>query len=86
MAAVNQNVTDFLGGHQLPGMSTGSEDAKAAAGEAKPAEGGDPAEAIGASGMFGYTAVKRDVQVKVKAQMVDPARQKALLAALMQKI
>ena len=86
MGAVNQTGTDFLNGHQLPGMSTGSEDAKAAAGEAKPAAGGDPAEAIGASGMFGYTAVKRDVQVKVNGQSVDPAKQKALLAAVVQKI
>jgi hypothetical protein len=87
MGAVNQLVTDWRGGHQLPGMQTGSEDASAAAGEAKPAEGGDPAEAVAHSGMGGYTAVKRDVQVKVRgAQMVDPARQRALVAAFMRKI
>jgi hypothetical protein len=86
MDAVNQNVTDFLGGHPLPAMPTGAADASIAAGGAKAANGGDPAEAIGRGTINGFTVVKRDVLLNVTGLFSDPAKEKALLAAVAQKI
>jgi hypothetical protein len=86
MGALNQIVTDVTGGHAVPGMPTGDADAKAAAGNAEPTNGGDPAEAIDRGYIGGFTMVKRDVLVSVNGSNVDPAREKALLAAVVQKL
>jgi hypothetical protein len=86
MAAVNQVVTDVRGGNPLPGMSNGEADSKAAAGKTEPASGGDPAEAIDIGYIGGFTMVKRDVMVTVNGGFVDRAKEKALLAAIVQKL
>jgi hypothetical protein len=86
-ASLNQIVTDVRGGNPLPGMSKGEVDSKAAAGTAEPASGGgDPAEAIDTGYIGGFTMVKRDVMVTVNGGFVDPAKEKALLAAIVQKL
>jgi hypothetical protein len=86
MASMNQIVTDVRGGNPLPGMSKGEVDSKAAAGKDEPAKGGDPAEAIDTGYIGGFTMVKQDVMVTVNGRFVDRAREKALLAAIVQKL
>jgi hypothetical protein len=86
MASLNQIVADVRGGNPLPGMSKGEADSKVAAGKAEPASGGDPAEAIDTGYIGGFTMVKRDVMVTVNGGFVDPAKEKALLAAIVQKL
>lgn len=85
-AALNQIVTDVRGGNAVPGMSTGAADASAAAGGANAAAGGDPAEAVDVGLIGGFTIVKRDVMVSVNGGFADRAKEKALLAAVAQKI
>jgi hypothetical protein len=75
-----------VGTSALGQMPTGEADAKAAAGDAKPANGGDPAEAIDTGLIGGFTVVKRDVLISVKGGFADAAKEKALLAAVAQKI
>ena len=67
-------------------MSNGEADSKGAAGKAEPAKGGDPAEAIDTGYIGGFTMVKRDVMVTVNGGFVDRAKEKALLAAIVQKL
>ena len=50
------------------------------------ANGGDPAEAIDEAALGGFTMVKRDVLVRVSGGFADPAKEKALLTAVAQKI
>jgi len=83
--ALNQIVTDVHGGPPGP-LPTADADAKAAAGDAKAANGGDPAEAIDEAALGGFTMVKRDVLVRVSGGFADPAKEKALLTAVAQKI
>ncbi len=83
-AAVNQTVIDVTG-HPLPGTSADDPDAKAAAGGSEP-NGGDPAETVNRGLLGGFAVVKRDVLVQVNGGFTDPLREKALLAAVLQKI
>jgi len=84
-AAVTQMATDVHAGIPVPGLPSGAQEAKVAAG-GESTSGADPAEVVGESGVRGFTAVKRDVLIRVVSQGTDASQQKALVTAVMQKI